>query len=257
MRLEELINAHYKELNENEKYICAYLLEHKQDAARKSIDETASACGVSKTLLVRFAKHIGLSGYRELKAKLRIELQERTFSADDLLQKMTGSYHKMLDDFIKRDDTRLFDSIYHAERVFVYGSGSSQARVASEMKRIFIPEKVFVSLHGHDMCQAIAKNAKTGDLVFIISLSGESESTVQLAETLQQKGVETVSITRLTNNTLASYCSYNLYIDSVSMEVGEYGEYEPATPYFILIELLYLSYQNYLTERESGQSFKK
>ena len=257
MRLEELINAHSGELNENERYICAYLLEHKREAAKSSIDETAADCGVSKTLLVRFAKHIGLSGFRELKAKLRIELQEKQVVANDLLETVTNSYHKMLDDFLKRDDTGLFASIYCAKRVFAYGSGSSQARVASEMKRIFIPEKEFVSLHGHDMCDAIAKNAKQGDLVFIISLSGESDSTVRLAEALQQKGVEAVSITRLTNNTLASRCGVNLYIDSVSMEVGEYGEYESTTPYFILIELLYLSYQNYLAERESGQSFGK
>lgn len=68
----------------------------------------------------------------------------------NLLETMTESYHKMLDDFLKRDYSRIFESLYHARRVVVYGSGSSQARVASEMKRIFLPEKTLIDLHGHE-----------------------------------------------------------------------------------------------------------
>lgn len=40
------------------------------------------------------------------------------------------------------------------------------------------------------------------------------------------------------------------------MTVGPGVEYETTTPYFILIEFLYLSYQNYLLN-DSVQSFKK
>ena len=46
-------------------------------------------CGVSKSLLVRFAKHLGLSGFRELKAMLRIEEQENKVTEWNLLETMT------------------------------------------------------------------------------------------------------------------------------------------------------------------------
>ena len=57
-------------------------------------------------MLVRFAKHLGLSGYGELKARLKIELEEKTVSAEGLMEKVTRSYHKMMDELMKRGSHR-------------------------------------------------------------------------------------------------------------------------------------------------------
>lgn len=250
MRIEELLNAHYDEFSDNEKYVCHYLSSHYRECAKSTIDEFAAACSVSKALLVRFAKKLGLSGYSELKARIKIERQEQEGSVEGLLRTMTDSYHKMMDDLIKKDLSGFFAQMYTAKRVFVYGSGSSQARAASEMKRIFLPVREIIALHGHDMCYALQKIASPEDLVIIISLSGESETVIGLAESLRVKGVGTVSITRLTSNRLASVCGENLYINSVRLPVTYLIDYESSTPYFILIEYLYLSYQNYLSRRK-------
>ncbi len=88
----------------------------------------------------------------------------------------------------------------------MYGSGSSQARAVSEMKRIFLPAKEMIQLHGHDLLFTLKKIAKPEDLVVIISLSGESGTVVELAKTLRVSHVPTVSITSLKSNTLASLC---------------------------------------------------
>ncbi|MDE6890040.1 MAG: glucose PTS transporter subunit IIA [Eubacterium sp.] len=85
-------------------------------------------------MLIRFAKKLGLSGYSELKARIRIERREAQPNVDGLLQAMTDSYHKMMEDLVKKNLTKLFEKLFAANRVFVYGSGSSQARAASEMK---------------------------------------------------------------------------------------------------------------------------
>lgn len=248
MRIEELLNLYYDEFGENEKYVCHYLGSHYEDCASQTIEAFAGGCGVSKTLLVRFAKKLGLSGYRELKARIQIELREKESSVDGLLQTMTDSYHKMMDDLVRKDLSGFFEKLYRAERVFVYGSGSSQARAASEMKRIFLPVKEMIHLSGHDLRHALQKITTPGDLVIIISLSGESEAVVELAKVLRTNRVPAVSITRLKRNTLASLCEENLYINSIQLPVRYGIEYEFTTPYFILIEYLYLSYQNARTE---------
>ena len=198
-------------------------------------------------MLVRFAKKLGMSGYGELKARLKIDLEEKPVSSEGLMEKVTQSYYKMMDDLVKRDMTGIFERLERAERVFIYGSGSSQTRAASEMKRIFLPVKEMVHIHGHDMCRALQKTAGDKDLVILISLSGESQAVVELGRALRTNHVPAVSITRLKNNTLASLCSENLYINSIQMPVEYDVEYEIATPYFILIEFLYLSYRNYLS----------
>ncbi|MCC8126427.1 MAG: MurR/RpiR family transcriptional regulator [Clostridiales bacterium] len=248
-RVEEILNAHYDSFNENEKYICHYLTGHYQDCAKDSIAVFSKKCNVSQTMLVRFAKKTGMAGYGELKARIRMELEGGDVSCQGLMERVTQSYHKMLDDMMKKDFANVFELIKNANQVFIYGSGSSQARVASEMKRIFLPVKGMTYVHGHDMVQALQRIAHPEDLVIIISLSGESDVVVDLAKMLRVNHVPMVSITRLKNNTLASIAAENLYIHSVQMSVGNEMEYEISTPYFILIEFLYLSYCNFLAEK--------
>ncbi|MCC8097173.1 MAG: SIS domain-containing protein, partial [Eubacterium sp.] len=103
----------------------------------------------------------------------------------------------------------------------------------------------------HDMCYGLKRIASSKDLVIIISLSGESETVVELAKALRTGNIQTVSITALTNNRLAALCGENLYINSVRLPVKYKIDYESSTPYFILIEYLYLSYQNYLIHRKN------
>lgn len=182
-----------------------------------------------------------------MKARIKIEIQEQNGEIKGFLQMMTDSYHKMMDDLNKKNLSGFFDKLESAKRVFVYGSGSSQARAASEMKRIFLPIKEIIPLRGHDMCYAIQKIASPEDLVIMISLSGESEAAVELAKSLRIRKVPMVSITRLMSNRLASFCDENLYVNSVQLPAKYHIDYESSTPYFILMEYLYLLYQNYLS----------
>mgnify|MGYP003183226836 FL=1 len=243
MRLEEAFNKNYNRFTENEQYICRYLLEHKKECAVMSITEFAGSCHVSESMLVRFAKKNGLAGYGELKARLRLEEQETEEAlgpGEELLNTVTDSYHKMMDELIGRGLDSLFEKLYR---------GSAQTRAASEMKRIFLPVKEMFHIHGHDMRGALSRVMTERDMAVIISLTGESEATVSLARELRLRQVPTLSITRLGNNTLASVCDENLYIHSITLP-SRYGvEYEISTPYFILIEYLYLAYQEFLKRR--------
>lgn len=254
MRVDELLNECYDKFSDNEKYVCHYLTSHYRECSKMTVEEFASLCHVSKTLLVRFAKKLGLSGYSELKARIKIELQEREPNVDGLLQTVTDSYHKMMDDLNRKNLSSFFEKLYAAKRVFIYGSGSSQARAASEMKRIFLPVKEMINLHGHDLLCSLPPIATEDDLVIIISLSGESEQVVDLAGRLRTSQIPMVSVTGMRKNTLASLCEENLYIYTVQLPV-EYGiSYEFTTPYFILIEYLYLSYQNFLLGKDNISS---
>lgn len=249
MNIEELMNIYYNNLNENDKLICKYIINNKNTCYKLSIDEFAAKCNVSNTTLFRFAKKISLPGFSELKARLRLEVEEKSSEGIDFLGTVTDSYHKMVEDIKNRDCTSIFDKMYKAKRIIVYGSGYAQARVASEFKRIFLPtQKNIFNMHGYDMVEAVGALANEDDFVIIISLSGESEGVIKLAKTLRLNGVQTLSITRMMNNTLAASCEEKLYINSVALPKEYILDYEISTPYFILIELLFLKYQKYLTQ---------
>lgn len=247
MSIQELMNKYYNNLNDNDKLICKYIINNKDTCYKLSIEDFAAKCNVSNTTLFRFTKKISLNGFSELKAKLRLEAESEDDNQTNLLLSVTDSYHKMINHIKNKDCSSLFEKMYNAKRIIVYGSGYSQARVASEFKRIFLPtQKIIFNMHGNDMAKAVGTLAMEDDFVIIISLSGESKGVIELAETLRLNCIPTLSITRMRNNTLASLCEENLYINSILLPEQYTIDYEISTPYFILIELLYLKYQKYL-----------
>ena len=55
MKLEELINKNYRQLNENDLYIWNYINHHKKECEHLSIDELALRCNVSRsTILLQY-----------------------------------------------------------------------------------------------------------------------------------------------------------------------------------------------------------
>ena len=93
------------------------------------------------------------------------------------------------------------------------------------------------------------------DLFIFVSLSGESPVVLKFAERLKIKGVPSISITQLSDNTLASLSTANLYISPARFQI--YGENDDGAqfftliPFFILIEIWYLKYRIYAEEEKN------
>ncbi len=249
MKYEERMNEYYKDFSENDKYIASCILENERDCIRLTINQFAHKYHVSSSALSRFAQKLRLSGYSELRSILRLSQEEAAETKVSFKEAVLANYHKMVEDVRKNDYSKLFDKIYHADRILIFASGYSQARAASEWKRIFLPlQKRIYYMHGHDMVKPFEKMATKEDLVIIISFYGESDHVCSLAENLRLRGISTVSVTRMKTNSLAAICEENLYIQSAAVP-NPYGVlYEVTTPYFILIELLFIKYQEYLNK---------
>ena len=78
MKLEVLVSKHYEELNPNDLIIWRYITQNKEQCLNMTIEALAHFCNVSRSTVMRFAQKIGLSGYSEMKACLRFELEEGT-----------------------------------------------------------------------------------------------------------------------------------------------------------------------------------
>lgn len=247
MKVEALMNRYYATFKANDRYIAQCIIEHQSDCIQLSIEAFANTYHISNSALTRFAQKLGLSGYGQLRSKLRLDAQRKQDKTSSFLDIAIQNYHAMIEDMRQKDFTSLFQQFDQAKRILIFASGYSQARVASECKRIFLPlHKVMYDMHGHDMADAFMQMVKADDLVILISLSGESKEVIQIAQTLRLRQIPTVSITRMKMNELTQLCEENLYIHSLQVP-SEYGvNYEITTPYFILIEMLYLNYQAYL-----------
>lgn len=97
--------------------------------------------------------------------------------------------------------------------------------------------------------ELMADVVQEGDLVIIVSLSGESNHVVDFAKMLRMKGVTIVSMTKLKNNTLARLSDLNLYINTSKVATSYIKNYETTTLFFMTVELLLIKYMIYQEKR--------
>lgn len=75
MRLEELVNANYNKLNENDLLIWSYIQKHKKECSEIAIEELAGKCCISRTTISRFTQKLSFHGFREFKIHLKMEYE--------------------------------------------------------------------------------------------------------------------------------------------------------------------------------------
>ena len=81
-------------------------------------------------------------------------------------------------------------------------------------------------------------------------MSGENDFIIDFASKLKVRNIPILSITKMKENTLAQMSDYNLYISSVTfLDTLKDVSYDSVTSYFILVEILFFKYIEYLKEK--------
>lgn len=246
MKLDELVNKHYNQLNENDFYIWKYISNNRKECEKLAIDQLAHKCNVSRTTILRFAQKISLKGYSELKIYLKLENEESKENTDNV-DLVCSTYDKVIRSVKEKDCTEIFKLFNSARNIYIYGVGMLQSSIKKELRRIFmLSGKIVYDLSGYKEAEYALKVANSQDMFIIISVSGENEFILDFAKKLNIKNVPILSITKLKENSLSQISNYNLYISSITVpKILDEIEYESLTSYFILIEILFLKYMEY------------
>lgn len=248
LNIEELMNEHYAQLSQNDLHIWKYIQAHKEECKSLSINALADRCNVSKTTILRFAQKLTLKGYSELKVCLNWENSNpaNQYSDGDLVYKICESSKHAIDEIRERDFSDICEMIYHANRIFVYGTGALQNSVANELQRMFLycGEFLYV-LTGEKETGMILPSLKDGDIVILISLSGESTNINEFANQLLVRNIPMISLTKLKNNELARKSQKSIYIATSQVTLGNRVMHEAANLFFVLAEILFLRYAQY------------
>lgn len=245
MKIQELVNRYYDTLNENDIHIWEYILAHKKECENLTIDELASRCYVSRTTVMRFAQRIGLKGYSELKSYLR--MSNRQEPQEQIGFEMFYNRYAQFMEYLKEQDmAKVLEMISNANRLYVYGTGIVQSSAASEMKRVFLEEgKLFYVIHNRHELSVFEKNIFQGDLVTIISFSGENKRALEFARNLKAKNVSILSITSRKSNTLSRLADESFYVDAPRMTNTQGGIHDGLAGFFLFVDLLMVKYIEY------------
>lgn len=245
MQIEELMNQYYNCFTSNDQYICQCILNHKKDCMKLSIDDFADKYHISSSALSRFAQKLKLPGYSELRTILRLN-EKKPSTQYKSMDEIIHCYQNVINDIEHRDCSILFEKISSANRIIIFSDGYVQRQAAKEMKRIFLPTgKKFYDVYEFESVELLSEFIQEDDIIFFISLNGNSKKLIDLAQNIKMKKIFMISITKMTSNSLSHLCNENLYIPFVRFNISQNIKYEVTTPYFILIELLYVKYKIY------------
>lgn len=250
MRLESIVNDNYDLLNNNDKMIVKQILVFQKEYKDYSCEQMAKACHISRATLLRVCRKLGLNSFSELKYLLNQDVFEEENSQTDFHQ-ICDDYHLLIDNLKKISFDDICLRIYKAETIYVYGTGNEQKNLALELKQIFLSAgKCVIDLFDYGEIAFMKGTFQANDLFIIISLSGETQEGIHILNDISHTPIQTLSITRLQNNTIASLCQDNLYVATQKLAGIQDTSYELVAVFYVLLDLLLIHYLNYIRRND-------
>ena len=196
-------------LNNLELSLYEYIMKNKKKVIYMRIRELADEAHVSTTTILRFCKKLNCEGFSEFKVKFKMYIEENNMKkvSDDTSEIINFLKNIEKSDLDKRLDN-LCDMVKMANTIIFLGIGSSgilckyAARYFSAIGKFtfhiddpFFPK----NFRCHGPC-----------LVIALSVSGETESTIENIDRFKQEGCSVASITNSENCTIAKMSNLNI-----------------------------------------------
>ena len=249
--LRSMVYDNSNKLNDSEKQIVQFVLNNPKDCSRLSLAKLAKKLYVSESAIFRLCKKLGLSGYSELKFDL-IELAQSRQKPIKIENNFARELSRVNDDGLKYFKQRDFNSLYreleNAGTVYIYSTGWQQELIAQYLAHeLFVVGKHATVLPSAlDELKAASRFAKKGDVLFIISFTGNNKTIneeITKLELVNDK-FRCVSFTNMKQNKLASLVQHNIYFPTIAFtDDADYKSGKVAfTPAYYLIDLLISEY---------------
>lgn len=202
MKLKELYNS----LTYSETRIVNYILANKDNIDILTSENLSKLIGVSKSTITRFTQKFGYSSIRNLLLDFKNETDEtseifeiqESESTDKTCRKIKSIYHNSIDStFINMNLDALYEAakyISNAEKVLCFGAYNSQLMAkyfSNKLQEIGINSYCDEDLY---VMTSIVRDMKSTDVVFIVSHSGKSSSSLRLAQIAKKCNVPIISI---------------------------------------------------------------
>jgi DNA-binding MurR/RpiR family transcriptional regulator len=210
------------DLTYSENLIANYLISNKQDLNNLTSYDLAKKVEVGQATIIRFSKKLGYNSYKEMLLDIvnndcndfdNSEVQEQE-STVETLEKLKYCYNMVLDEILRFNSVgnidQIVDALYYADKIFCYGAQSSNTiaelfanKLLEIGKEAYNSKDTFVGV-------SLIRNMSEKDVVFLVSGSGGSKSTIQLAKLAKERGITVICITGLQNNPLKELATYSL-----------------------------------------------
>jgi DNA-binding MurR/RpiR family transcriptional regulator len=195
--------------NETEMSLYNYISQNSEKVAYMRIRELADETHVSTATILRFCRKINCEGFSEFKVKLKLQLKENK-------KTIIKSSHHSIEEFFERTlkgdiEEKISEAaslVTQAENVIFIGIGSSGI-LAEYGARYFSSLGTF-SLYIKDPHFPIHAKLRSNSVTIALSVSGETNFTVDHLNQLKQEGSKIISITNNKLSTIAKISDINI-----------------------------------------------
>lgn len=250
---------------DTDRKIALFLLERQPEVLSMSVDELARNMEVSSAAIVRFAKKIGYSGFREMKIALAMEHAKPEHTDIHTILKESDSLESMVEmaERINRENlertyqmipmrsfSRMVDLVDQAKTLYLFGIGAS-GLVALDLQQKLSRLHRIVSYYpdAHANLSAMALMTPD-DAALIISYSGARREVCLAADIVKERKAPLLAITQMNGNLLMKKADCALYLPNEEQEL-RVGAITSRISGLLLTDLIYLAIaQRHMTETE-------
>ncbi len=257
MKLEELVNLHYREFSDTDKGICDYLMDNMQDIESISINDFAKESLSSKSSVIRFSQKLGFTGFGELKNFVRWQVDKHNHSdaSYSFANQIITDAQETIDYLKNQSFEEIFEKMAVAEHIYVVATGTNQQTQAREFQRLLMLSNRDVRVITGSIAvaefQRMAEMVSKKDVVFVLSLSGENIELEEVISIIKQRRASLISITNYHSNWLSKNCDFNLYSFSSRSPLPDDWWLRTTSTFFILIESFIFGYNDFLRKRDN------
>ena len=250
-----------KDFTANEEDIAKYIIKNFRNIRELDTNMIAAKTYTSNASVTRMCKKIGFNGFQDFKMKMieevvSLENQEINFENSDIdkkdsttiiIEKLNKLSISSLQETKLLQEVSMIDSVVdlitEKEVIDFYGIGASHIVCLDAQYKFMRAGKIVNTFEGSDLQHIQAVNSNTEHLAILISYSGLTKEILDIAEILQEKDIETVSITGYGNSKLVKKCNYNLFVTSREALIRSAAIYSRMSM-LNLIDVLYFVYYN-------------
>lgn len=238
MILDKLVNQYFDDLNENDLHIIKTIHEHISEMKTMKIQDLANYAHTSISSIHRLTRKIGLDGYSDLKSYIKLNnFTEET--TQDLMELLNQDIQQTMKYMEQLDFHQLNQLIDRAPYIYIYGTGTAQLDLANDVQRQLwsLHKKSQVMRSERDFTDGLVEIEKN-DLLFIISLSGESKNLDEIIHMIKTRNIKYISVTTLRNNLLAQNAMFNIYVNSTPFYLYNKVDNSSFLPFYIVFDII-------------------
>ncbi|WP_372988259.1 MurR/RpiR family transcriptional regulator [Marinobacter sp.] len=216
----EDIQARLDSLNKSERKVAEAILRDPSAATRYSIAALARAADVSEPTVNRFCRGFSATGFPDFKIRLAQSIATGTpyvgqnvepddtvaEFADKIMLSTIASLDKARQSLDPKALATAIDYLIQAKQINFFGMGGS-ASVALDAQHKFFRFNIPVMSYDDALMQRmVAAGSQVGDVIVLISYTGRTKETVEIAKVARENGATVIGITN-PESPLADCCT--------------------------------------------------